>query len=52
MEPHSKIKKDQKFMFFDLIDPKISFDFLLGIFVCVFKRDKWSKNLNVIDKNL
>lgn len=50
MEPHSKIKKDKKFLFFDLIDPKISFDFLLGIFVCVFKRNKWSKNLNVIDK--
>lgn len=52
MEPHSKINKDKKFLFFDLIDPKISFDFLLGIFVCVFKRNKWDKNLNVIDKKL
>ena len=52
MVSHSKLKKDKKILFFDLIDPKISFDFLLGIFVCVFKRDKWNKNLDVIDQKL
>ena len=38
--------------FFDLINHKISFDFLLGIFVCVFRRIKWKENLHVIDKQL
>ena len=52
MIPHSKLKKDKKILFFDLIDPKISFDFLLGIFVCVFRRDKWNNNLDVIDQKL
>ncbi|MBI29390.1 MAG: glycosyl transferase family 2 [Pelagibacteraceae bacterium] len=52
MRNHSPQKINKKLKFFDLIDKKISFDFLLGIFVCVFKREKWNKNLNVIDKNL
>ena len=49
MEPHSKIKRDIKTNFFGLIDKKISFDYLLGIFVCVFRRDLWEKNLDIID---
>jgi len=52
MKPHSPLKKDRKLMFFDLIDRKISFDFLLGIYVCVFRKKKWDKNLHVIDKKL
>ena len=52
MTTHSPQRKDKKLKFFDLINPKISFDFLLGIFVCVFRRKKWKKNLGVIDKNL
>ena len=52
MVKHSLYKKDKKLNFFDLIDKELSFDFLLGIFVCVFNRDKWNKNLNVIDKRL
>ena len=49
MEPHSKIKRDIKTNFFGIIDKKISFDYLLGIFVCVFRRDLWEKNLDIID---
>ena len=52
MRPHSQIKKNMKINFFDLIDKKISFDFLLGIFVCIFNRKKWNENLYVIDKKL
>ena len=52
MKPHSPLKKDRKLMFFDLIDKKISFDFLLGIYLCVFRKRKWDKNLHVIDKKL
>ena len=52
MQAHSSQKKNKKLKFFDLIDPKISFDFLIGVFVCVFRREKWNQNLNVIDKNL
>ena len=38
MKRHSKVKKDIKLNFFDLIDHRLSFDFLLGIFVCVFRK--------------
>ena len=44
MIPHSKLKKDRKTNFFGLIDKEVSFDYLLGIFVCVFRRKKWKKN--------
>ena len=52
MRKHSLVKKDKKLKFFDLIDHRLSFDFLLGIFVCVFRRKKWNQNLDVIDKKL
>ena len=52
MKIHSPITKNKKLNFFELIDHKISFDFLLGIFVCVFRRKKWEKNLHVINKKL
>ena len=52
MRQHSPLTKSRKLKFFDLIDKKISFDYLLGIFVCVFRREKWLKNLHVIDKEL
>ena len=38
MIPHSSLKKNKKLKFFDLISPKISFDFLLGVYVCVFRK--------------
>ena len=50
MKPHSPLNKDRKLMFFDLIDKEISFDLLLGIYVCVFRKKKCDKNLHVIDK--
>ena len=52
MIPHSKLKRDRKTNFFGILDKEVSFDYLLGIFVCVFKRKKWEKNLHVIDKKL
>jgi glycosyltransferase involved in cell wall biosynthesis len=52
MQRHSLVKNDIRLNFFDLIDHKLSFDFLLGIFVCVFRKKKWDQNLNVIDKKL
>ncbi len=52
MKTHSPQKKSRSLKFFELIDPNISFDFLLGIFVCVFRANKWKNNLHVIDKKL
>ena len=49
MKTLSNLKVDKKLMFFDLIKHKIAFDYLLGVFVCVFRRDGWEKNLDIID---
>lgn len=38
--------------FFQLIHPKISFDFLLGITFCVFRKKNWDDNIQVIDRKL
>lgn len=35
--------------FFDLVDPAVSFDFLLGIFLSVFRRRSWVENLDAVD---
>ena len=49
METLSSLKNDERLKFFDLIKHRIAFDYLLGIYVCVFKRKGWSKNLHIID---
>jgi glycosyltransferase involved in cell wall biosynthesis len=50
LESFSKIKKNKKTKFFDLIDPSVSWDFMLGIFLTIYRREKFIKNLNILDK--
>jgi glycosyltransferase involved in cell wall biosynthesis len=52
MKTVSPAKADIKLNFFDLIDYRLSSDFLLGMFLSVFRRKKWDQNLHVIDKKL
>jgi glycosyltransferase involved in cell wall biosynthesis len=35
--------------FLDLVDPEVSFDFLGGMFLSVFRRQKWIENTNKLD---
>lgn len=37
--------------FLELIDPAVSFDFLGGIFLSVFRRQMWLSNVDVLDNN-
>jgi glycosyltransferase involved in cell wall biosynthesis len=37
--------------FMDLIDPKISFDFLGGMFLSVFRRENWNQNVCILDES-
>lgn len=37
--------------FFELIDPKVSFDFLGGMFLSVFRREKWELNKHVLNQD-
>jgi len=47
-----KNKISQKLNFWDLIDYNISFDFLIGNFLNIYKRKMWLDNLDCLDKDL
>ena len=51
MIPFSKYSVAGEMNFLDLIDPKISFDFLGGMFLSVFRKSHWESHANVLDKN-
>jgi glycosyltransferase involved in cell wall biosynthesis len=50
MEPFSKWRVEGELPFLELIDPTISFDFLGGMFLSVFKREKWLQNIDVLNQ--
>ena len=50
LKKFSKIKTNKKTKFLDLINPSVSWDFMLGIFLTVYRREKFIKNLNILDK--
>ena len=50
MQRFSNWKSSGQMDFFQLINPKISFDFLGGMFLSVFNREKWIENACVLDK--
>ena len=49
MEKFSKWDKQGELPFFNLIHPKVSFDFLGGMFLSVFRKSKWDESANVLD---
>lgn len=48
----SKKKGEFRCHFWDLVDYKISFDFLLGNFLNMFRRKMWIENTKYVDKEL
>jgi len=51
MVPFSKWKVAGEMPFLQLIDPKISFDFLGGMFLSVFRRVNWMQNVSVLNES-
>jgi len=49
MEPFSKKKKSGELKFFELIDPRVSFDFLGGMFLSAFRKSKWDAMVDRLD---
>ena len=49
MEPFSSFQSQAKVHFIDLIHPQFSFDFLGGMFLSVFRKSLWDKNVHVLD---
>lgn len=50
MKLWSSWPKSGEMKFMDLVDPKISFDFLGGMFLSVFRRRKWIRHVDVLEK--
>lgn len=50
MLPFSQWREDGEMPFLALIDPKISFDFLGGMFLSVFRTSKWLEHSHVLEK--
>jgi glycosyltransferase involved in cell wall biosynthesis len=50
MQPFSEWKSAGELGFIDLIDPKISFDFLGGMFLSVFRKSLWDRNVGVLSR--
>ena len=50
LDSMSRLKKNKNLFFWDLIHPKVSWDFLIGIFFSIFNTSKWKNSLEIIDK--
>lgn len=48
----SKKTGEYRCYFWDLVDHKVSFDFLLGNFLNIFRRKMWNDNIKHLDKEL
>jgi len=51
MEPFSSWKCSGELPFLKLIDPKVSFDFLGGMFLSVFRKENWMLNIDVLNEH-
>ena len=50
MDRLSPKKNSQRLKFWDLIDHNVSFDFMAGNFLNIFRRKMWMDNVHVLDK--
>lgn len=50
MQKLSKSKLNKNVNFWEIIDPNVSWEFLIGIFLSIFNRQMWLDGLNCIDK--
>jgi len=45
-----KLKKDKKTNFWGVIDPNVSWEFLIGIFLSLFNKNKYLENIGVLNQ--
>ena len=50
MQKLSKYKHNKRVNFWEVIDPDVSWEFLIGIFLSIFNREMWIKGLNCLNK--
>ena len=49
MKSISKVQNSKQVEFWEIIDPEVSWDFLIGIFLSIFKREKWNKHKSILN---
>lgn len=49
MTPFSSWTNEGELDFFELIDPRVSFDFLGGMFLSVFRKENWLRNVDALE---
>ena len=49
MKKLSSCTQNKKVDFWDIIDPKVSWEFLIGIFLSAFKREEWLKKIKILN---
>ena len=50
LKPLSKFKENKKVNFWEVMDPKVTWEFLVSIFLCVFNRQMWLDGLDCINQ--
>jgi len=50
MRKISSIKTSKQVPFWDVIDPKVSWEFLIGIYLNLFKTKKWLRSIDILDQ--
>jgi glycosyltransferase involved in cell wall biosynthesis len=52
LKPFSSIKDSFETNFFNLVDPNVTYDYLMAIYFSIFRKKKWDKNVNILNKKL
>ena len=47
----SKLKENKKANFWEVIDPDVSWEFLISIFLCIFNRQMWLNGLDCVSQD-
>ena len=50
MKKLSKVEKNKNVQFWDVIDPDVSWEFLIGIFLSIFNREMWLSGLKYVNQ--
>tara|TARA_B100000780_G_scaffold216456_1_gene155807 strand:- start:1836 stop:2864 length:1029 start_codon:yes stop_codon:yes gene_type:complete len=49
MKKISSYSQSKEVAFWEIIDPKVSWEFLIGIFLSIFEREKWLQNVKILN---
>jgi glycosyltransferase involved in cell wall biosynthesis len=51
LEPLSKFKENKRVNFWEIINPNVSWEFLISIYLCIFNRQMWLDGLDCVNQS-